>query len=70
MTVYEKNMMISLVKKTQEGDQEAEEKLILQIYPLVAKYSRSMGYDLDEASQDLIEWLIKIIKQYQSIRKQ
>jgi len=66
MTVYQKNRLVNLLHKTQDGDRDAEEELILRIYPLVIKYSRQMGYDSQEASQDLIEWVIKTIFRYES----
>jgi predicted membrane-bound mannosyltransferase len=65
MTVYQKSRLVNLLYKTQDGDREAEE-LILRIYPLIMKYSRRMGYDLQEASQDLTEWVIKTIFRYES----
>lgn len=51
-----------LIIKSQENDEEALLAIIERFYPLVVKYSKMLDYD--DASQDLIVWIIKAIKDY------
>ncbi len=53
-----------LVFRAQQGDEAALEEIITRFLPAVKKYSRCMGYEQDDAVQDLREVLIKVIKNY------
>lgn len=54
-----------LVLKAQHGDEKALEEILTRFLPAVIKYSRIMGYEQEDAVQDLREVLIKVIKTYQ-----
>lgn len=54
-----------LVLKAQQGDEKALEEILTRFLPAVKKYSRIMGYEQEDAVQDLREVLIKVIKSYQ-----
>ncbi|MCC7570585.1 helix-turn-helix domain-containing protein [Candidatus Micrarchaeota archaeon] len=53
-----------LVLRAQQGDKAAMEEILTRFLPVVKKYTRYMGYEQDDATQDLREVLIKIIKNY------
>ena len=48
--------------KAQQGDEKALEEILTRFLPAVKKYSRIMGYEQEDAVQDLREVLIKVIK--------
>ncbi|MEL7567857.1 MAG: helix-turn-helix domain-containing protein [Dehalobacterium sp.] len=53
-----------LVLRAQQGDEAAIEEILNRFRPAVKKYSRRMGYEQNDAAQDLREVLIKAIKNY------
>lgn len=53
-----------LVLRAQQGDEAAMEEILHRFLPAIKKYSRCMGYEQNDAAQDLREVLIKAIKSY------
>ncbi len=56
--------LTELLLKAQQGDEMALKEILNRFLPAVKKYSRRMGYEQNDAVQDLREVLIKAIKNY------